>query len=137
MEKQLENLEKKKRQSSPAGPARPSQAARPRRLTVGATCQRRFLPHALPPPSLCPVGPTCRRQLLPPPLAPLFPLRLVGPFCQTPSSCPVRPFSLSLCAVGLPCQFRPPRAHRGPTSAHSRTSPGSSATSLYPRPSSF
>jgi hypothetical protein len=32
MEKQLENLEKRKRQSSPAGPARPSQSARPRRL---------------------------------------------------------------------------------------------------------
>ncbi|PWZ17301.1 hypothetical protein Zm00014a_018293 [Zea mays] len=34
----------------------------------------------------------------------------------------------SLCAVDPPCQFRPPRARRGPASAHSRTSPDFSAT---------
>jgi hypothetical protein len=45
--------------------------------------------------------------------------------------------SLSLCVVGLPCQLRPPHARRGPASAHSRTSSGSSATSLCPHPSSF
>jgi hypothetical protein len=61
---------------------------------VGATCQWRFLPLRAPPPSLCPVGPTCRRQLLPP-RAPLFPLCPTGPFYQTPSRCPVCPFSLS------------------------------------------
>jgi hypothetical protein len=38
------------------------------------------------------------------------------------------PFSLSLCAVGLRCQLCPPRARRGPARTHSRTSPGSSAT---------
>jgi hypothetical protein len=91
-------------------------------------------PVRTPPPSLCPVGPTCRRQLFSLPAA-LFPLCLMGPFCQALSRCPARPFSL--CAVGLPCQLRPPRARRGPASAHSRTSPGSSATSLCPRPSSF
>jgi hypothetical protein len=32
------------------------------------------------------------------------------------------------CAVGLPCQIRLPRARRGPARAHSRTSPGFSAT---------
>jgi hypothetical protein len=67
----------------------------------------------------------------------LFFLCPVGPFCQALSRCPARPFSLSLCAVGLPCQLRPPRAHRELASAHSRTSPGSSATSLCPCPQPF
>jgi hypothetical protein len=111
MEKQLENLEKKKRQSSPAGPARPSQAARPRRLTVGATCQRRFLPHALPPPSLCPVGPTCRRQLLPPPRAP-FPSPPRGPVLPDTEQLPRAPLlSLSLRrrpSLSVPPSPRPP-----------------------------
>jgi hypothetical protein len=40
---------------------------------------------------------------------------------------PRTPFS-SLCAVGLPCQFRPLRARRGPALTHSRTSPDFSAT---------
>jgi hypothetical protein len=37
------------------------------------------------------------------------------------SRCPTRPL-FSLCAVGLPYQFRPTRPRRGPESAHSRTS---------------
>jgi hypothetical protein len=40
---------------------------------------------------------------------------------------PRAPF-FSLCAVGLPCQFCPLRTRRGPARAHSRTSPGFSAT---------
>jgi hypothetical protein len=39
--------------------------------------------------------------------------------------------------VGLPCQIRPPRAHRGPASAHSCMSPGFSATSPAHAPSSL
>jgi hypothetical protein len=54
-------------------------------------------------------------------------LCLVGLDRQSPSRCPVRPL-FSLCAVGLPCQFRPLRARRGPARAHSRTSPDFSAT---------
>jgi hypothetical protein len=49
---------------------------------------------------------------------------------------PRAPF-LSLCAVGLPCQFRPLRARRGPARAHSRTSPDFSATTLAHTPSSL
>jgi hypothetical protein len=40
---------------------------------------------------------------------------------------PRAPF-FSLCVVGLPCQFRPLRARRGPARAHSRTSPDFLAT---------
>jgi hypothetical protein len=43
----------------------------------------------------------------------------------------------SLCTVGLPCQFRPFRAHRGPARAHSRTSPDFSATTPAHAPSSL
>jgi hypothetical protein len=46
----------------------------------------------------------------------------------------VRPL-FSLYAVGLSCQIRPPR--RGPASAHSRTSPDFSATTLAHVPSSL
>jgi hypothetical protein len=138
MEKQFENPEKKKKAKQPSRPssAQPGRApARPPSDRWEPTVSGGFCPARFPPPSLCLVRPTCWHQLLPP--RALFPLRLAGPFCQTPSRCPTRPFSLSLCAVGLPCQLRPPRARRGPASAHSRTSLGSSATSLCPRPSSF
>jgi hypothetical protein len=49
---------------------------------------------------------------------------------------PCAPF-FSLCAVGLPYQFRPLRARRGPTRAHSRTSPDFSATTPAHVPSSL
>jgi hypothetical protein len=42
-----------------------------------------------------------------------------------------------LCTVGLPCQIHLPRARRGPTRAHSRTSPGFSATTPAHAPSSL
>jgi hypothetical protein len=105
MEKQLENLEKKKKAKQP------SQAARPRSLTGG-----RHLPAAVSAPRAFPlplsaqwgqlVGDSCF-----PPHMPLFPLCLAGPFCQTPSRCPARPFSLSLRrgpSLSAPPSPRPP-----------------------------
>jgi hypothetical protein len=59
--------------------------------------------------TLCPMGPTCRRQFPSP--ARSLSLCLVGPVRQLPSRCPARPL-FSLCAVGLPCQFRLPRSRR-------------------------
>jgi hypothetical protein len=53
-----------------------------------------------------------------------------------PSRCP-RTFPFSLCVVGLPCQICLPRARRGPARAHSRTSPGFSATTPAHTPSSL
>jgi hypothetical protein len=53
------------------------------------------------------------------------------------SRCPRTSLFLSLCAVGLPCQFRLLRARRGPARAHSRTSLGFSATSPTHVPSSL
>jgi hypothetical protein len=49
---------------------------------------------------------------------------------------PHTPF-FSLCGVGLPCQFRPLCARRGPARAHSRTSTDFSATTLAHAPSSL
>jgi hypothetical protein len=72
----------------------------------------------------CPVGPICRRQF-PSPACSLS-LCLVGPDHQSRVVAPRTPF-FSLCAVGLPCQFRPLCARRGPARAHSRTSPDFSA----------
>jgi hypothetical protein len=60
----------------------------------------------------------------------------VGPVRQALSRCPARPLS-SLCVVGLPCQFCPPRARRGLASAHSRTSLDFSATTPAHAPSSL
>jgi hypothetical protein len=51
----------------------------------------------------------------------------MGPCSLVTSRCPSRPL-FSLCAVGLPCQFRLPRSRRGPACPHSRTSPDFSAT---------
>jgi hypothetical protein len=80
------------------------------------------------------VGPTCRRQF-PSPFRSLS-LYLAGPVRHSPSHCPVRPL-FSLCTVGLPCQLRLHRAHRGPAPTHSRTSPGFSATTPAHAPSSL
>jgi hypothetical protein len=49
---------------------------------------------------------------------------------------PARPL-FSLYVVGLPCQFRLPCSRRGSVSAHSRTSPGFSATTPTHAPSSL
>jgi hypothetical protein len=63
MQKELENSEKKKGESSPNQPSRPSQAARPRRLTGGPRLSAAVLPRVRPPSlARCPVGPACRRQ---------------------------------------------------------------------------
>jgi hypothetical protein len=69
--------------------------------------------------------------------APLLSLCLTGPVCQALSRCHTRPPFLSLCAMDPPCQIRPPRARRGPASAHSRTLPDFSATSPAHTPSSL
>jgi hypothetical protein len=63
-------------------------------------------------------------------------LCLAGPVRQCRAVAPLRPL-FSLCAVGLPCQFRLPRACRGPARAHSRTSPGFSAMTPAHAPSSL
>jgi hypothetical protein len=62
--------------------------------------------------------------------------RFAGLVRQLLSHCPMRPL-FSLCAVDPPCQFRPPRARRGPASAHSRTSPDFLATTPAHVPSSL
>jgi hypothetical protein len=80
------------------------------------------------------VGPTCRRRFSSP--ARSLSICLAGPVRQPPSRCPARPH-FSLCAVGLPCQFRLPRVRRGPACAHSCTSPGFSATTPVHAPSSL
>jgi hypothetical protein len=61
-------------------------------------------------------------------------LCLAGPVCQCRAVAPARPL-FSLCVVGLHCQFRLPRARRGPARAHSRTSPGFSSTTPAHAPS--
>jgi hypothetical protein len=121
IEKELENPEKKRKRKQPKLAQLGHALARLRRLTGGprlsaaALSPARSLSCSLPSgadlsalvssparsPSLCPAGPV--RQLL--------------------SRCPERPSPLSLCAVDPPYQIRPPRACRGPTSAHTRTSP--------------
>jgi hypothetical protein len=63
-------------------------------------------------------------------------LYLAGPFRQLSSRCPACPL-FSLYVVGPPCQFRLPRARRGPARAHSRTSPDFSATTPAHAPSSL
>jgi hypothetical protein len=83
----------------------------------------------------CSVDPTCRCQLLRPLALPPS-LCFTGPIRQRRAIAPVRP-PFSLCAVGLPCQIRLPRARRGPARAHSRTSPGFSATTPAHAPSSL
>jgi hypothetical protein len=60
-----------------------------------------------------------------------------GPGSPVPSRCPCTSLFLSICAVGLPCQFRPLRAHRGQARAHSRTSSDFSATTPAHAPNSL
>jgi hypothetical protein len=82
------------------------------------------------------VGPTCRRQFPSPIRSLSLSLSLSIPRAWFASRCPARPV-FSLFTVGLPCQFCLPRARRGPARAHSRTSPGFSATTPAHAPSSL
>jgi hypothetical protein len=82
----------------------------------------------------CPVGPICRRQLLHS-LSPSLSLSR-GPASPVAELLPRASPFLSL-AMDPPCQFRLPRARCGPARAHSRTSPGFSATTPLTRPALF
>jgi hypothetical protein len=135
MEKELENPQKKKRRKQPSRPTKPSEAARPRRLTGGPRLSAAILPRAHPPSlARCPVGPICQRQFPSP--ARSLSLYLAGPDRQSPSRCPARPFLLSL-HRGPDLSVPPLRARHGPARAHSRTSPDFSATTLAHAPSSL
>jgi hypothetical protein len=133
MEKELLNPKKKEKGKQPSWPklAQPGRAlARPRRL------KRQFsVAHALPL-SLAaqwgqPVGASS--------CSPARSLSLSVSRARIASRRAVAPRALffSLCVVGLPCQFRPLRARRGPARAHSRTSPDFSATTPAHTPSSL
>jgi hypothetical protein len=80
------------------------------------------------------VGPACRHQFSSPraPYLSVSRARIASRRVVAPRA----PF-FSLCVVGLPCQFRPLRARRGPARAHLRTSPDFSATTLAHAPSSL
>jgi hypothetical protein len=135
MEKQLENPEKKKKRKQPSRPTKPSQAARPRRLTGGPCLSAAILSRTRPPSlACCPVGPICRCQFPSP--AHSLSLCLAGQVRQCRAVAPERPL-FDLCAMGLPCQFRLLRSRRGPASAHTRTSPGFSATTPAHAPNSL
>jgi hypothetical protein len=136
MEKQLENPEKKKKAKQPSHPssAQPGRAPAPHDrwdpLDSG-----NFLSRA---PSLsCPLPRGAR--LSAPVSSPARPSPLSASRAQFASRRAVAPRapSLSLCAVGLPYQLRPPHARCEPASTHSLTLSGSSATLLCPRLSSF
>jgi hypothetical protein len=112
--------------------------ARPHRLTGGPRLSVAVLSRARPPSlARCLVGPICRRQFPSPALS----LSLCVSRARIASRraiAPSAPFlSLSLCVVGLPCQFCLPRARRGPARAHSCTSPDFSATTPAHAPSSL
>jgi hypothetical protein len=125
----------------PSRPNSASQDVRLRRLTdrsrlsAAALSLARSLSLAL-----CPLGPTLSVPVSSPTLSSSLSLSLsvclAGPVRQLLSRCPTRPL-FSLCAVGLPRQTRPPRARRGPASAHSRTSPDFLAMTPAHAPSSL
>jgi hypothetical protein len=119
-------------QSSPPGPAPRAPAAPDRRTSpVGASLLVRSLlslPLSLAAQWTQIVGATGPRVPLPSmPRGPRYSRRAVTP---------AHPF-LSPCAVGQPCQFRLPRARRGPAHAHSRTSSDFSAMTLSHAPNSL
>jgi hypothetical protein len=117
MEKELENLGKKKRRKQP----KPTQLAQPGRAPS--------LPRSLP------SGASLSAPVF-------FPARFLSLNVSRARSAsrraiaPHTPF-FSLCAVGLPYQFRPLRVRRGPVRVHSRTSPDFSATTPADAPSSL
>jgi hypothetical protein len=139
MEKELENPEKKKRGKQPNRPksARPGRApACPRRLTGGPRLSAAGFPRARPPSlARCPVGPICRRKF-PSPARSLSLSFSRARIASRRAVAPCAPF-FSLRDVGLPYQFRPHLARRGPARAHSRTSPDFSATTPAHAPSSL
>jgi hypothetical protein len=128
MEKELENPDKKKRIKQPSRPksAQPGRAPAPpdRRTPLP-----RVLPISLSTRWGRPVGAGyfARSLSLSISWAWIASRRAVAPRA---------PF-FSLYAMGLPCQFRPLRARRGPARAHSRTSPDFLATTLAHAPSSL
>jgi hypothetical protein len=135
IEKELENPEKKERRKQPSRATKPSQTARPRCLT--ARLSAIVFPRTCPPSlARCPVEPTCRCRFSSPARSLSLSLSR-GPGSPVPSRCPCASPFFSLCVVGLPCQFRPLRARRGPARAHSRTSPDFSATTPAHAPSSL
>jgi hypothetical protein len=139
MEKELENPEKRERESSPVVPLSP---ARPR-APAPTPSNRRAPPVSGSSPSRVPSlsrslpsGADLSAQVS---LTPVLSLSLSVSRARITSRravAPPAPFS-SLCAVGLPCQFRPLRARRGPACAHSRTSPDFSAMTPAHAPSSL
>jgi hypothetical protein len=134
IEKEFENPEKKKKGKQPSRPTKPSQAARTRRLTGGPCLSATVLPRARPPSlARCPVGPICRHQFPSPALSlSLSRVRIASRRAVAPHA-----LFFSLCTVGLPCQFCPLRARRGPAHAHSRTSSDFSATTPAHAPNSL
>jgi hypothetical protein len=80
------------------------------------------------------VGPTCRRRFSSP-RAPSLSVSRARSASRRAIALHA-PFS-SLCVVGLPCQFHLLHARSGPTRAHSRTSPGFSATTPTHAPNSL
>jgi hypothetical protein len=104
MEKELENLEKKKRRKQPSRPTKPSQATRPRRLSAAVFPRAR-------PPSLarCPVGPICRRKF-PSPARSLSLSLSCGPGSPVAEPLPRTPFLLYMrCGPALSV-LPPPRS---------------------------
>ncbi|PWZ07348.1 hypothetical protein Zm00014a_001856 [Zea mays] len=105
-------------------------------MTGGPRLSAAVLPSARPPSlALCPLGLTCWRQFS----SPARSLALSVSRAWIPSRRAVAPRApfFSLCALGLPCQFCPLRAHRGLARAHSRTSPDFLATTPAHAPSSL
>jgi hypothetical protein len=112
MEKQLENLGKKKKAKHPKS-AHPAQRgrtpARPRCLTGGRHLSATVsAPARSLSPSLYPVGPGCRRRFP----SPARPSSLSALRARSTRHRAIAPCARSLprCAVGFPCQFRLPRA---------------------------
>jgi hypothetical protein len=135
MEKELENPRKKKKPFRPK-PAHQAQSRARLPPVTGGPRLSAPVSHARPL-SLAhyPVGPICRRQLLHLLALPLS-LCLAGPIHQRRAVAPAHPL-YSLCAVDPPCQIRLPHDRRGPARAHSRMSPGFSATTPAHAPNSL
>jgi hypothetical protein len=135
MEKELENSEKEKRRKQP----KPAQSAQPGRAP--APSDRRIPPVSGSSPSRVP---SLSRSLpsgadlsAPVSFAPALFLSLsCKPGSPVAEPLPRVPLS-SLCAVGLPYQFRSLRVRRSPACAHSRTSLDFSATTSAHAPSSL
>jgi hypothetical protein len=128
MEKELENLEKKKRRKQP----KPAQSAQPGRAPAPSD-RRTSLARALPPSLAAQWGQPVGASFLPRTL-PLSVSRVRS--ASRRAIAPHAPFS-SLYTVDPTYQFRRLQARRGPARAHSRTSPDFSATTLAHAPSSL